>query len=45
MASVGLSALGEYRLARVIPLKAIFTGSLALGDGVRRIRAHRASPD
>jgi sulfatase maturation enzyme AslB (radical SAM superfamily) len=39
MASVGLAALGEYRLAGVIPLKTIFAGSLALGDGVRRTRA------
>jgi sulfatase maturation enzyme AslB (radical SAM superfamily) len=31
MASVGLSALGEYRLGRIIPLKSIFDASLAVG--------------
>ena len=31
MASVGLSALGEYRLGRIIPLKSIFNASLAVG--------------
>ena len=36
MASVGLQALGDYRLGGVIPLKSIFTGSLAIGAGVRK---------
>jgi sulfatase maturation enzyme AslB (radical SAM superfamily) len=31
MASVGLSALGEYRLGQMIPLKSIFNASLAVG--------------
>lgn len=36
MASVGLNALGEYRLGRVIPLRSIFTASLAVGRTLRR---------
>ncbi len=38
MASVGLQAVGEYRLGGVIPLNAILKGSLAVGHGVRRLR-------
>jgi sulfatase maturation enzyme AslB (radical SAM superfamily) len=38
IASVGLAALGNYKLGRVIPLKTIFTGSLAVGDAMRRRR-------
>lgn len=41
MASVGLEALGQYKLAGVIPLKSIFTGSLAVGRTVRRLREPR----
>jgi sulfatase maturation enzyme AslB (radical SAM superfamily) len=36
MASVGLQALGEHRLGGLIPLRAIFEGSLAFGDRARR---------
>jgi sulfatase maturation enzyme AslB (radical SAM superfamily) len=42
MASVGLAALGEHRLARVIPLKTIFAASLAVGETVRHTRARRS---
>ena len=38
MASVGLDALGEYRLGGIVPLKTVFTGSLAVGRAVRRLR-------
>ncbi len=38
MASVGLAALGDYRLGGVVPLRHIFTGSLAIGNGFRRMR-------
>lgn len=41
MASVGLEALGNYKLGRVIPLKSIFTGSLAVGRTVRRLSGRR----
>jgi sulfatase maturation enzyme AslB (radical SAM superfamily) len=42
MASVGLEALGAYKLGKVIPLKTIFTGSLAVGRAARRLRAAAA---
>jgi sulfatase maturation enzyme AslB (radical SAM superfamily) len=38
MASVGLAALADYRLAGVLPLRTIFNGSLAVGRQVRRRR-------
>jgi sulfatase maturation enzyme AslB (radical SAM superfamily) len=38
MASVGLAALGDYRLGGVLPLRTIFTGSLAVGRAMRDIR-------
>ena len=38
MASVGLQALGDYRLGGLIPLNSIFKGSLAVGAGVRTLR-------
>lgn len=38
IASVGLAALGNYKLGKVIPLRTIFTGSLAVGDAMRRLR-------
>jgi len=37
MASVGLDALGRYRLGGVMPLKHIFTGSLAVGRAARLV--------
>lgn len=41
VASVGLEALGNYKLGRIIPLKTIFAGSLAIGGAVRRLRGAR----
>ena len=41
MASVGLQALGDYKLGGVIPLNAILTGSLAVGSRIRRLREGR----
>jgi len=38
MASVGLSALGDYRLGGVIPLRTIFNGSFRVGAAARRLR-------
>ncbi len=43
MASVGLEAVGRYRVGGVVPVKAIFRGSLAVGETVRRVRAPRAA--
>jgi sulfatase maturation enzyme AslB (radical SAM superfamily) len=43
LASVGLEALGDYRLGGFIPLKSIFTGSLAVGRVVRRMRSAGAA--
>lgn len=42
MASVGFEALGQYRIAGVIPLKAILSASSKTGAVVRRLR-HRAA--
>jgi len=38
IASVGLQALGDYRLGGLIPLSSIFKASLAIGAGVRTLR-------
>ena len=38
IASVGLQALGDYRLGGLIPLNSIFKASLAIGAGVRTLR-------
>jgi hypothetical protein len=38
MASVGLDALGRYKLAGVVPLKTIMNGSIRVGDSVRWLR-------
>jgi len=38
MASVGLAALGDYAIAGVLPLRSIFTGSLAIGRVATRLR-------
>ena len=43
LASVGLEALGGYKLGGLIPLKPIFTGSLAVGRAVRRMRSAGAT--
>jgi hypothetical protein len=46
MASVGLDALGRYRLGGLVPLKTIFDGSIAVGAVVRAVRGdHRKAPD
>ncbi len=37
MASVGLGAVGDYKLGGVIELRTIFNASFAIGDGVRRV--------
>ena len=38
MASVGLGALGDYKLGGVMPLRKIFDVSLAVGKGMKKIR-------
>ena len=38
VASIGLERLGKYKLGKLVPLRHIFTASLAVGDGVRRLR-------
>lgn len=43
LASVGLEALGAYKLGGLIPLKPILTGSLAVGRAVRRMRSTGAN--
>lgn len=44
MASMGLDALGRYKLGGIVPLKTIFGGSIAVGAAVRAIRGdHRTS--
>lgn len=43
MASVGLAAVGDHRLGGVVPVKAIFSGSLAVGRAVRRVRGGAAA--
>ncbi|MGD8328543.1 MAG: radical SAM protein [Acidobacteriota bacterium] len=41
MASAALTAAGRYRLAGVLPVDALFSGSLAIGEIVRRRRRRR----
>jgi sulfatase maturation enzyme AslB (radical SAM superfamily) len=43
LASVGLQALGEYRLAGVVPVGRIFDASLKIGAGVRALRGGRTN--
>ena len=43
LASVGLGALGDYKLGGVLPLRAIFNASLKVGDGARRLRGGNGS--
>ena len=38
MASVGLAALADYRLGGIVPLRTVFTGSIAVGRVARRLR-------
>jgi MoaA/NifB/PqqE/SkfB family radical SAM enzyme len=40
LASVGFEALGNYRVAGVLPLRTVFTTSLRIGDGMRAIRGN-----
>jgi MoaA/NifB/PqqE/SkfB family radical SAM enzyme len=41
MASVGLGALGDYKLGGVLPLRSIFNTSFKIGGGFRRLRGER----
>ena len=41
MASVGFAALGDFKLAGVLPLRTVFNASLAVGATVRRARERR----
>lgn len=43
MASVGLGALGDYKLGGVIPLRTIFNASFKVGDGMRKLRGERVA--
>src|SRR5262245_33178107 len=43
MASVGLDAVGRYKLGGAVPLKVIFNTSLRVGDGMRKLRGDRAA--
>jgi organic radical activating enzyme len=42
MASAGLAAVGRHRLGGIIPIDALFMGSLAIGRAVHRVRGERA---
>jgi MoaA/NifB/PqqE/SkfB family radical SAM enzyme len=44
MASVGLGALGKYKLGGVVPLSTIFSGSLAVGRAARALRGGEPRP-
>jgi sulfatase maturation enzyme AslB (radical SAM superfamily) len=44
MASVGMAALAEYRIAGALPLGSVFTASLAIGRAAERLRGHAAPP-
>lgn len=44
MASVGLDAVGRYKLGGVLPLKTIFAGSLAVGRAARVLRGGEPKP-
>ena len=39
MASVGLAAVADYKIGGVIPLRAVFSGSLRAGHAWRRFRS------
>jgi MoaA/NifB/PqqE/SkfB family radical SAM enzyme len=43
MASVGLGALGDYKLGGVMPLRTIFNASIRVGGGMRALRGDRRS--
>ncbi|HEY6358042.1 MAG TPA: hypothetical protein VIX35_07340, partial [Vicinamibacterales bacterium] len=38
LASVGFSALGDYKVGGVLPLRTVFNASFAVGAGMRRLR-------
>jgi MoaA/NifB/PqqE/SkfB family radical SAM enzyme len=42
MASVGLAAVGDYKLGGLVPLRAIFNASLKVGQGMRALRGDGA---
>jgi hypothetical protein len=42
LASVGLQAIGEHKLGGVVPIYAIFDGSLKIGAAVRSLRGGNA---
>jgi MoaA/NifB/PqqE/SkfB family radical SAM enzyme len=44
MASVGLNAVGDYRLGGLLPLRTIFDASLKVGAGVRALRGDDDRP-
>jgi len=44
MASVGLEALGRYKIGGVMPIKPIFTASLAVGRAARMLRGGEPKP-
>jgi len=44
MASVGLEALGDYRLGGMVSLKSIFGGSIRVGNVARGLRGDHRSP-
>jgi sulfatase maturation enzyme AslB (radical SAM superfamily) len=44
MASVGLAAIGDYRIAGVVPVRALFDASLKVGAGMRALRGGTGSP-
>ena len=44
MASVGLAAVGDYKLGGLVPLRTIFAASLAVGRGVRALRGGDEQP-
>jgi hypothetical protein len=43
IASVGLGALGDYKLGGVLPLRSIFNTSFKIGDGMRRLRGENGN--
>lgn len=43
MASVGLEAVGRYRIGKVLPVKTIFGGSIKVGQGVAALTGRRRS--
>jgi MoaA/NifB/PqqE/SkfB family radical SAM enzyme len=44
MASVGLAAVGDYRVGGVLPARVLFNASLKVGDGVRALTGRADAP-